>query len=65
MAADYSNLISLLQGGESVRKSLGATSEDILRDIRQSAGSSNALLTGLKNEMLARALLLQKIGSAA
>lgn len=65
MAADYADLVSLLQGGESVRKSLGATSEDIFKDIRRSAGSSNAMLTGLKNEMLARALLLQKIGGAA
>lgn len=59
---DTSALISYLSGGTSASESAGLDSEKIFRSLRKSVAPSSDFLTLLKNEMLAKAAIAQKIG---
>lgn len=63
MAADYSSLVSLLSGGESLRKSAGLDADDILKSLRKQGAVSSDFMSALKSDLLAKALVAQQIGS--
>ena len=63
MATDYSSLISLLGGGESLRESAGLDADDIIRSLRKQGAVSSDFMSALKSDLLAKALAAQQIGS--
>lgn len=63
MATDYSSLISLLGGGESLRKSAGLEADDVIRSLRKQGAVSSDFMSALKHDLIAKALEAQRIGS--
>ena len=63
MAADYADLISILGGGESLRKSAGLDADDIIRSLRKQGAVSSDFMSALKFDLLAKAAMAQQIGS--
>jgi hypothetical protein len=63
MASDYADLVSLLGGGESLRKSAGLDADDIIKSLRKKAAASSDFMSVLKSDLLAKALAAQQIGS--
>jgi len=63
MSNDYSSLISLLGGGDSLRKSAGLDAKDIIRSLRKQGATSSDFMSALKSDLLARAAIAQQIGN--
>jgi len=63
MATDYSGLVSLLQGGQSLRESAGLDADQILRSLRSSAAKKSDPLDLFKTALLAKAAEIQALGS--
>lgn len=63
MSTDYSGLISLLSGGESLRKSTGMTSADIIKALRREAATPTDPLDLFKSALLTKAANMKALGS--
>lgn len=64
MATDYSGLVSLLQGENSLVKDANMDADQILRALTKKAAISTDPMDIFKAELLAKAAAMQQLGSA-